>query len=94
MQRLGKSRRRPFRAFRVSYRAREHPDFETESHRQNRAFFDWLFSDIDVILHAIQVYVQKRNEIVLEDTASGFLEGRWMWNVTVEGFGDPEKNDF
>ena len=33
-----------------------------------------------------QVYVQKRNEIMLEDTAKGFLEGRWSWNVTVEGF--------
>ncbi|KII92201.1 hypothetical protein PLICRDRAFT_36992 [Plicaturopsis crispa FD-325 SS-3] len=32
------------------------------------------------------VYVQKRNEIVLEDTANGFLEGRWKWNVAVEGF--------
>ena len=33
-----------------------------------------------------QVYVQKRNEIVLEDTAKGFLDGRWSWNCTVEGF--------
>jgi ariadne-1 len=32
------------------------------------------------------VYVQKRNEIVLDDTASGFLEGRWKWNVEVDGF--------
>jgi ariadne-1 len=32
------------------------------------------------------VYVQKRNEIVLEDTASGFVEGRWNWNVDVDGF--------
>ncbi|EKM54826.1 uncharacterized protein PHACADRAFT_175334 [Phanerochaete carnosa HHB-10118-sp] len=32
------------------------------------------------------VYVQKRNEIVLEDTAKGFLEGRWSWNAPVEGF--------
>ncbi|GBE80423.1 hypothetical protein BKA93DRAFT_828403 [Sparassis latifolia] len=32
------------------------------------------------------VYVQKRNEIVLEDTAKGFVEGRWIWNVKVEGF--------
>jgi ariadne-1 len=37
------------------------------------------------------VYVQKRNEIVLEDTANGFLEGRWRWNVAVEGFDDPEE---
>ena len=32
------------------------------------------------------VYVQKRNEIVLEDTAAGYQEGRWTWNVEVEGF--------
>ncbi|KAI0355799.1 hypothetical protein OH77DRAFT_1402378 [Trametes cingulata] len=32
------------------------------------------------------VYVQKRNEIMLEDTAKGYLEGRWTWNVPVEGF--------
>ncbi|OBZ70843.1 Heat shock protein hsp88 [Grifola frondosa] len=32
------------------------------------------------------VYVQKRNEIMLEDTAKGYLEGRWKWNVAVEGF--------
>ncbi|KAI6166007.1 hypothetical protein EDD17DRAFT_1774563 [Pisolithus thermaeus] len=32
------------------------------------------------------VYVSKRNEIMLEDTAKGFLEGRWRWNVPVEGF--------
>ncbi|KAJ7252146.1 hypothetical protein B0H12DRAFT_1118707 [Mycena haematopus] len=37
------------------------------------------------------VYVQKRNEIVLEDTADGFLEGRWTWNVNVEGFDSPEE---
>lgn len=37
------------------------------------------------------VYVQKRNEIVLEDTANGLLEGRWKWNVSVEGFDDPEE---
>ncbi|KAJ7233990.1 hypothetical protein C8J57DRAFT_1356553 [Mycena rebaudengoi] len=37
------------------------------------------------------VYVQKRNAIVLEDTADGFLEGRWTWNTTVEGFDDPEQ---
>lgn len=38
------------------------------------------------------VYVQKRNEIVLEDTANGFVEGRWKWNITVEGFDDPESD--
>jgi len=27
------------------------------------------------------VYVQKRNEILLEDTAQGFLDDRWSWNV-------------
>ncbi|KAI1787448.1 RING-5 domain-containing protein [Ganoderma leucocontextum] len=32
------------------------------------------------------VYVQKRNEILLEDTAKGYLDGRWSWNVTVDGF--------
>ncbi|KAH9859175.1 hypothetical protein C2E23DRAFT_716496 [Lenzites betulinus] len=32
------------------------------------------------------VYVQKRNEIMLEDTAKGYLEGRWSWNMVVEGF--------
>ncbi|RDB16827.1 E3 ubiquitin-protein ligase dbl4 [Hypsizygus marmoreus] len=40
------------------------------------------------------VYVQKRNEIVLEDTAAGFLEGRWKWNVAIDGFDDPEKTEF
>ncbi|KAJ7646485.1 hypothetical protein FB45DRAFT_176976 [Roridomyces roridus] len=39
------------------------------------------------------VYVQKRNSIVLEDTAEGFLEGRWAWNATVEGFEDPVPQD-
>ncbi|KAI0088086.1 hypothetical protein BDY19DRAFT_1072510 [Irpex rosettiformis] len=32
------------------------------------------------------VYVQKRNEIVLEDTAQGFQDGRWKWNCSVDGF--------
>ncbi|KAI0948939.1 hypothetical protein AcW1_008674 [Taiwanofungus camphoratus] len=32
------------------------------------------------------VYVAKRNEIMLEDTAKGFLDGRWIWNMPVEGF--------
>ncbi|RXW20420.1 hypothetical protein EST38_g5437 [Candolleomyces aberdarensis] len=36
------------------------------------------------------VYVAKRNEIVLEDTANGFLDGRWKWNVSVDGFDDPD----
>jgi len=29
------------------------------------------------------VYVSKRNEIVLDDTAKGFAEGRWEWNAPV-----------
>ncbi|KAJ7910942.1 hypothetical protein B0H13DRAFT_2328848 [Mycena leptocephala] len=37
------------------------------------------------------VYVQKRNQIVLEDTADGFLEGRWTWNATVDGFDPPQE---
>ncbi|KAI0041302.1 hypothetical protein FA95DRAFT_1501686 [Auriscalpium vulgare] len=32
------------------------------------------------------VYVQKRNEIMLEDTAQGYEEGRWKWNTPVEGY--------
>lgn len=40
------------------------------------------------------VYVQRRNEIVLEDTAKGFTEGRWKWNVVVEGFDEPEKIEY
>jgi len=36
------------------------------------------------------VYVQKRNEIMLEDTARGFLEDRWRWNVSVAGFGQDD----
>ncbi|KAF9265860.1 hypothetical protein L218DRAFT_897748 [Marasmius fiardii PR-910] len=36
------------------------------------------------------VYVAKRNDIVLEDTANGLLEGRWRWNVQVDGFDPPE----
>ena len=36
------------------------------------------------------VYVQNRNEIMLDDTAKGFLEGRWKWNVTVKGFGEDD----
>jgi hypothetical protein len=27
----------------------------------------------------LQVYVQMRNEKMLEDTANGFKEGRWAW---------------
>lgn len=27
----------------------------------------------------LQVYVQMRNERMLEDTANGFKEGRWAW---------------
>lgn len=32
------------------------------------------------------VYVLKRNEVMLEDTANGFLEGRWSWNTSVALF--------
>lgn len=47
-----------------------------------------LFHDV---LHyanvsSLQVYVQKRNEIMLEDTAKGFQDNRWRWNVDVDGF--------
>ncbi len=31
----------------------------------------------------LMVYVSKRREIVLSDTAAGFSEGRWEWNVDV-----------
>jgi ariadne-1 len=34
----------------------------------------------------LQVYVAKRNEILLQDTSNGFAEGRWKWNMAVEGF--------
>ncbi|KAG5641480.1 hypothetical protein DXG03_005105 [Asterophora parasitica] len=37
------------------------------------------------------VYVQKRNEIMLEDTATGFSDSRWKWNIDVDGFDAPEK---
>ena len=30
--------------------------------------------------------MQKRNEIVLEDSAQGYLDGRWKWNAPVDGF--------
>jgi ariadne-1 len=30
------------------------------------------------------VYVQKRHEIVLHDTATGLLEGTWEWDVPLE----------
>ena len=39
-----------------------------------------------LIVRYTQVYVQKRNEILLEDTAKGYLEERWTWNTNVEGF--------
>nr|GAT59280.1 predicted protein [Mycena chlorophos] len=39
------------------------------------------------------VYVQKRNAIVLDDTAQGFLDGRWAWNVAVEGFDKPAETE-
>lgn len=30
------------------------------------------------------VYVSKRNEILLEDTAAGYNEDRWKWNSPVD----------
>ena len=39
------------------------------------------------------MYVQKRNDIVLEDTANGFQDGRWRWNMTVEGFDEPDSSE-
>lgn len=39
------------------------------------------------------VYVAKRNEIVLEDTANGFMDGRWRWNISVDGFDEPEPGE-
>ncbi|TRM70241.1 hypothetical protein BD626DRAFT_544688 [Schizophyllum amplum] len=40
------------------------------------------------------VYVAKRNDIVLEDTALGYQDGRWKWNVDVEGFETGERIDY
>ena len=37
--------------------------------------------------------MQKGNEIMLEDTAAGFVDGRWKWNVAVDGFDEPELGD-
>ncbi|KZV72813.1 hypothetical protein PENSPDRAFT_628182 [Peniophora sp. CONT] len=31
------------------------------------------------------VYVSRRNEIMLEDTANGYTDGRWKWNAKIEG---------
>ena len=45
-----------------------------------------LLAILFCVLNTDQVYVRNRNEIMLEDTAKGFLEGRWSWNVSVEGF--------
>ena len=42
--------------------------------------------DIQLTVVLAKVYVRNRNEIMLEDTAKGFLEGRWSWNVSVDGF--------
>lgn len=39
------------------------------------------------------VYVQMRNEVMLEDTANGLVEGRWKWNAPVEGFSYEEDGD-
>ena len=32
------------------------------------------------------VYVLKRNEVMLEDTAQGFIDGRWGWNTDIAPF--------
>ena len=37
------------------------------------------------------VYVRERNRIMLQDTAEGFREGRWKWNVIVKGLSGDEK---
>ena len=42
--------------------------------------------DIQLMFILVKVYVRNRNEIMLADTAKGFLEGRWSWNVSVDGF--------
>lgn len=42
--------------------------------------------DLQLMFIFVKVYVRNRNEIMLEDTAKGFLEGRWSWNVSVDGF--------
>lgn len=34
------------------------------------------------------VYVARRNDIVLQDTAQGYLDGRWKWNVRIDGLED------
>ncbi|KZV75089.1 hypothetical protein PENSPDRAFT_647368 [Peniophora sp. CONT] len=34
------------------------------------------------------VYVSRRNEIMLEDTARGYFDGRWKWNVRIDGLED------
>ena len=47
---------------------------------------DSLFAGILAYDMHKQVYVQKRNEIMLEDTAKGYLDGRWSWNCSVDGF--------
>ncbi|KAI0318854.1 hypothetical protein OF83DRAFT_1170733 [Amylostereum chailletii] len=39
------------------------------------------------------VYVARRNEIMLEDTANGYLERRWEWNTTVAGLEREEVDD-
>jgi ariadne-1 len=39
---------------------------------------------LHALMHPTKVYVQKRNEIMLEDTANGFRDGRWEWNVQID----------
>lgn len=41
-------------------------------------------SDFLCLKPITQVYVQKRNAIMLEDTANGFNEDRWKWSITID----------
>lgn len=58
--------------------------------RQRVTDCEWLYSmlNLGIMLTKIScypivtVYVQRRREIMLSDTAEGFAEGRWKWNVT------------
>lgn len=49
--------------------------------------------DLGLMRVLLQVYVQMRNEVMLEDTANGLVEGRWKWNAPVEGFSYEEDGD-
>ncbi|KAH7092794.1 hypothetical protein BKA62DRAFT_65974 [Auriculariales sp. MPI-PUGE-AT-0066] len=70
--------------------------FEGNQHDLEKAVED-LYELLEAPIEAEQVatlrqkmldktaYLQKRNEIILEDTANGYLEGRWAWNHQFEG---------